>query len=251
MGRRLVILYATKGGLGDVGKFALIQGAAGLGDWEVCAAALSDEGLEGDDLGLQIDVDPKEFKADAEERLKGAVEKLSVVKVDVRAEGFKGKLEELLDGADACLACLGNRQGNMARWMGDVAKTLVEVMSAKAVHRLVILSSMGIGEDFLPLGFIKILWGFLLLTFFRSARNDLIQLESAVEQSTLDYAMVRPMGLSPEEPPVGRWHILESWDDGSLGITIAKKDAAAFMIEEAISPTIHRQAVTLGQKPSK
>ena len=120
-------------------------------------------------------------------------------------------------------------------------------MQQKGVKRLVQLSSMGIGDDKVQYGFIKGLWWTLLRTLLRSAHHDLITAEKIVTDAdpSLDYLLVRPMGLTPSEPPRGSWGVLHK-ERGYLPASVAKSDVALFMLEQATNPTLIQTAVTVG-----
>jgi len=67
-------------------------------------------------------------------------------------------------------------------------------------QRLVALSSMGIGDDFLPLSPIKAFWACLLATLLRSTRADLSAMEDTITSSGLDFLLVRPTHSLPAAP---------------------------------------------------
>ena len=135
----------------------------------------------------------------------------------------------------------------MARWCESGAIAVMGAMKNKGLQRLVMLSSFGIGEKHLPTSAFTIFWQFLLSTAFRSTKKDLVAMEKAVMDSNLDYLLVRPMGLTPEEPPKGKWHLLTGPGQGKFkSISVSKEDVAAFMLKECREPTIHRAGVTIG-----
>ncbi|KAJ1475631.1 hypothetical protein T484DRAFT_3160354 [Baffinella frigidus] len=81
---------------------------------------------------------------------------------------------------------------------------------------------MGIGDDFLPLSGIKVFWGCLLATCFRSSQTDLTRMEAVVEESGLDYLLVRPMGIDPSEKPTGSFQLIKKSGEGGLPMTVSK-----------------------------
>ena len=81
------------------------------------------------------------------------------------------------------------------------ARQIVDAMQQANVSRLVVLSSMGIGDDYLPTNCMKCFWGCLLTCVWPSTRRDLEQMEAIVTESDLDYLLVRPMGVDPGELP--------------------------------------------------
>lgn len=123
---------------------------------------------------------------------------------------------------------------------------IAQAMQANGVQRLVLLSSFGINDDFLPFGVINVLWGAMLNTTLRQPKKDLYAMEACVTATELDYVLVRSMGLTPEEPPAGKWKTLTGKGQGTLGLSISKSDVAQFMLNEVLQPSLHRQPVTIG-----
>jgi len=250
--KTVAILYATKGGMGDVGKFAMTL--AGLDEsslsYNIKPVALSLENFsECTDKGLKVDVEDLELKKKTEKILKTMEE--SVVKIDVSRDSAEAEIGDAIEGSDVVISCLGNRQPKMERWCSLGTQKVVGAMKTKKIQRLVSLSSMGIGEDFLKTTPLTILWTVLLRTLLRSARKDLYGLEQTVSESNLDYVLVRPVGLTPSVPPQGSCDQLLSKGDGALQFMLSKSDAAAFMLREALAPTIHGRAVTIGYSTSR
>mmetsp|Transcript_27328 Transcript_27328/g.48691 ORF Transcript_27328/g.48691 Transcript_27328/m.48691 type:complete len:124 (-) Transcript_27328:969-1340(-) len=119
-------------------------------------------------------------------------------------------------------------------------------MKTTGVPRLVNLSSMGIGDDYLPTSGWKIFWAVFLRTVIPSARRDLYEMEAEVTGSELDWLQVRAMGVTPEEPPRGSWTVLETHGQGGLEMATSKEDVAAFLLQEAVLPQRSRVNVTVG-----
>lgn len=249
--KTVAILYATKGGMGDVGKFALALSRLEPSlSCNVRPVALSIEGSsEGTDKGLEVDVEDIKEKEKIE-KLLGTMEN-DIIKIDVSKDSAEAEIGDALDGSDAVISCLGNRQPKMERWCSIGTSKAIGAMKAKNVKRLVSLSSMGIGKDFLKTTPLTLLWAFLLKTFLRSARKDLCAMEQVVRESDTDYVLVRPVGLSPPQQTLGICDKLLSKEDGTLKFMLSKSDAAAFMLGEALNPTIHDKEVTIGYSSSR
>jgi len=249
----VAILYATRGGMGDVGKIAMMladRNEAFRSSCNVRPVALSMEGsTEGTDKGLQVDVEDLQLKADIEKVLDTMEEK--IVKIDISKDSAEEEIGDAIESADAVISCLGNRQPKMERWCSLGTEKVVAAMKAKKIPRLVSLSSMGIGKDGLRTSLLTLFWRFLLHTFLRSARKDLMGLEETVRNSDLDFVLVRPVGLTPSEPPQGSCDRLLSKEDGNLQFMLSKSDAAAFLLGEALAPTTHGRAVTIGYSTSR
>lgn len=241
----IAIIYGTRGGLGDVGKFAATQA---FKDPTITARiiAMSASSKESKDKGIGADVKNEQLN----EELKNDMNRIPITYIDVESDSAQGLLEEQFDGVNAVVSCLGNRQPGYARWLAPGARKVVAAMKKKSVARLVQLSSFGIGDDYMPsLHPIAILWGTMLRTNLSSARVDLREMEAVVQESNLDYLLVRTVGIAPELDPEGKWKILTSKNDGRVTYSIAKPDVAAFMLQEAISPTLSSRGVTIGRDP--
>jgi len=245
--KTVAVFYATKGGMGDVGKFAIALAQEREPKLIVRAVALSIEESEGNGIGSDVDVTDSETRKKVEKILNTT----EIVKIDVADESAEMKIREALEDVDAVITCLGNREPSMERWCSLGTRKVINAMKAKNVKRLVCLSSMGIGKDYLKTSPLTALWSFLLSTLLRSVRKDLKDLEKAVCESGLDFALVRPVGLTPSEKQQGYCDHLLSRDDGNLKFALAKSDAASFMLDEALHPTIHGRDVTIGYSMSR
>lgn len=271
----MAVLYATKGGMGDVGKFIVALSLAQDNDdggtctststctgepYEVRAIAVSVGGesesqsqsepvsteITNTDLGLSLDVEDPDLRTSTEQILENARDEIT--KIDAGDDSAEERIGELLEGVDAVISCLGSRQSELGRWCALGTKKVIGAMATKKIRRLVCLSSFGIGRDFMKPSFIKITWGIMLRTSLRGVYRDLNAMEKAVRESDLDYLLVRPVGLTPSEPQRGSCDTIVSRNDhgGHLEIFMAKPDAARFLLGEALGPTLHRGAVTIG-----
>lgn len=241
----MCVLFARHGGMGDVGKYAVLRGIERPGV-ELTPVALT-FGAEDQDCHLAVDVDDSEAHAAAV----AAFGRLDIPNVDVASAGALDELSKLLSGADAVVACIGNRQAKKSygTWCATGAEVVVAAMEAAKCQRLVCLSSMGINDDFLPWNSpIKLFWSAFLTLVSRAQKKDLYAMEATVQKSGLDWLLVRAMGLTPSEKPTGRWDLLTARGQGGLALGIAKQDVADFMLDEGQVPTLHRVGVTVGHK---
>jgi hypothetical protein len=266
---RVAILYATRGGMGGVGKLAAVQA---LSDPRITATVIAvAHESEGSSLGLTDSGTSGHDVADPEARAEVArvlgAHAANVIKVNIGADDAADTLASALAGTDAVVACMGNRQatntllgavGLPTRWCSIGARKLLEAMrnleDSGSPKRLVMLSSMGIGNDFLPFSVVKAFWWLLLHTSHWNVMTDLVEMEAAVAAApaAVDYALVRAMGLTPIKPYKGAVHVLRSSADAAttpLGMTVDQADVARFMLDEVLSATVHRAAVTVGHPP--
>eukprot|EP00913_Durusdinium_trenchii_P035945 g33632.t1 len=168
-------------------------------------------------------------------------EKLQETLKDVEIK--KESLATIFSGVDAVIACPGSRQSGIATTCTIGARKIVAAMKKAKVERLVVLSSFGIGDDYMPSSVLKFFWGFLLRVVWPTMRRDVEGMEKI---SGLEYLIVRPMGVDPKELPVGSYAILTARGQGSLPLTVAKDDVGLFLLEEAVAPKHTKTGVTIG-----
>jgi hypothetical protein len=102
-------------------------------------------------------------------------------------------------------------------------------MAAAGTERIVVMSSMGVGDS--RLGFFGNLFGKLVL---RKALRDKGVMEDELATTKLDWISVRP-GLLTNGKPRGTWR---ADDSGALrGGRIARADVAAFMLQQLADDT--------------
>ena len=82
----------------------------------------------------------------------------------------------------------------------------------------------------------------------RKARKDLQGMEKLYHESDLDYLIVKPVGIGEDVLPVGKYYLQEP-DEECVGGNMAKMDAARFIIDEAINPTLTRESKIVGSAP--
>ena len=177
-------------------------------------------------------------------------EKKHIEVVSVQSWDDESLLDHFRD-AGAVVSCLGNRQPFIGGWESAEGNIVVQrAMKEHNIGRVVAISSVGVEEDWPPLEYFfggKIL-AFLFRTFGRSSFKDLTKMERAYRSSDLDYLLVRPVGLGEEEVPLNEWFVQESKYKDRVGLGMAKLDVARYMVEEALRPTRHKTAVTLGSR---
>lgn len=160
-----------------------------------------------------------------------------------------------LQGVHAVVSCLGSRQPFPSeRIVKQGTQRLVEAALACRISRFVMISSVGIADDWPPMHWSR--EGQLLEGFFRTICWEQYQDLSAAEacaraaaqrNPAFDFLIVRPVALPEHMQPIGTWRIQTSkHDDPHPTTEISKMDCARLMINEAISPTLSQRAVVLG-----
>lgn len=247
---RLVILYGV-GGLSDVGRHA-VQAALERSDVaSVTVLTKHPEMLDDPDWKCGCET-PHAFTDADKERLK-------IVAVNNKQswqqqEGEEAGIASHFRDATAVVSCLGNREP--LRGHRDAAEgndAVIKAMQQNAnLKRVVAITSAGIEEDWPPLEFFKpgyYILSFLFMTLSRPSFRDLTKMERAYKataEADIDYLLVRPVGLGEDIKPVNKWALQRKKYEDALHFDMAKLDCARFMVEEAINPTRHRQAVVIG-----
>jgi NAD(P)H-binding len=249
MAQRLVILYGV-GGLSDVGRHAvqvaLLEHADVVSHVTVVAQAPHHLLLQeanwkcGCEQPHAIDVTNNE--------------RLTVVSVPSwQPQDADETLAECLRGATAVVTCLGNREAFRGhRDAAQGTKAVLRAMQKTKVKRLVTITSVGIEEDWPPLEFFRPAYYILSCLFMSVAKpnfRDLTEMEracKATDANAIDYLLVRPVGLGEDVKPVNKWLLQKKKYEDVLHFDMAKLDCARYMVEEAVRPTRHREAVVIG-----
>ena len=141
--------------------------------------------------------------------------------------------------ADAVVVVLGaGRQGEV-REAGT--RAVVEAMQHAGGGRLVCQSSLGVGSS-RPL--LNLWWKYVMFgALLRPAYADHVRQERVVEQSDLDWTIVRPSAFVDRSPGPVRHGFGRS--ESGLRLKIARADVAAFLLAQVEDETYLRRAVSL------
>lgn len=122
----------------------------------------------------------------------------------------------------------------------DVATSIVAAMRRHGVRRLIVTSSIGVGDSTAHTSFlIKI----VVATFLRGSTADKERMEAAVRASELDWIITRPAALN-DQPATGDVRVLPTASrDKAKAIT--RLDLADFLVNQLTSDDHLRQAITL------
>jgi len=244
---RLVILYGV-GGLSDVGRHA-VQAALERPDDVESITVLTQfpEALQ--EANWKCGCEKPHAFTDGEKA------RMKVVTV----KSWKDQHDELkvhFENATAVISCLGNRQpfvGHCDAAEGNVA-VIDCVKQTPELNRVVVCTSVGIEEDWPAVEFFKFgqyIMSAMFMTISKASFRDLTAMERAYRataKNEVDFLLVRPVGIGEDVKPVNSW-VLQTkkyGKDVELGINMAKLDVARYMVEEAIHPTRHRDAVVIG-----
>ncbi len=127
----------------------------------------------------------------------------------------------------------------------DVARTLIGAMQQTGVRRLIVTSSVPVGDSAAnsPM-IVKI----LAKTFLRASTPDKAFMETAVRRSGLDWVITRPAVLT-DKPATGEVGVYLP-HTREKARTITRADLATFLIDQLTSDLHLNSTVTLGSTPS-
>mmetsp|Transcript_25313 Transcript_25313/g.38878 ORF Transcript_25313/g.38878 Transcript_25313/m.38878 type:complete len:271 (+) Transcript_25313:72-884(+) len=148
-------------------------------------------------------------------------DKLTVIGGDVTNAADVAKVFE--NDIDGVIVALGGKTSDVGDSMlTDGTINIISAMKAKGVKRMAVVTSIGAGDskDQAPFAF-KI----LMMTVMKKIFNDKNNQEKAVEESGLEYCIVRPGGLTVDAP-TGVINVI----DGEAG-SIPRADVAQFCLE--------------------
>jgi putative NADH-flavin reductase len=135
-------------------------------------------------------------------------------------------VDKVVVGADAVVCSLGNTSNNPEMVVSTGTKHIIDAMQRYGVSRLIVVSSLGVGEskDQVPL-FFKV----IMKTALRKAMADKEAQEALVRASGLDWTIVRPGGLT-DGPATGAYQV--DTTNTVVAGRIARADVAGFVVRE-------------------
>lgn len=122
-----------------------------------------------------------------------------------------------------------------------VARALVAAARQHGTHRIIAISSLGVGDS---TAHAPLLLRLLLPTFLRGSTADKAAMEREVEQAGIPYVLVRPAVLN-DQPAVGAARVLTGTEQGRQ---IARADVASFVIEQLTTDIHLNRAVMIANR---
>ena len=144
-------------------------------------------------------------------------------------------VETTLAGAGAVVCSLGHSDNNPPDVVSAGTANIIAGMQALAIKRLVVVTSLGVGDsiDQVPFFFKT-----LMKTVLRQAMADKEVQEQLVRESGLDWIIVRPGGLT-DEPFTGQYH---AGTDKSIGAgSVSRANVAHFVLRQVQEDQYLRQ----------
>jgi putative NADH-flavin reductase len=147
-------------------------------------------------------------------------------------------VEEAVAGKDAVLCALGTKVIGKNTIQSDGARNIVRAMEKNRVRRLVLESSLDVGDSKGQLGF---LFAHVIRpTLLRNIFKDKELQEQIVRESPLDWIIVRPAMLTNDER-TGKYRVGFPPTDHSITRKISRADVADFMLKQTTENKYLRQ----------
>mgnify|MGYP001388259561 CR=1 FL=1 len=142
-------------------------------------------------------------------------------------------------GVDAVVCSLGSTADNPGNVVSQGTENIMTAMQAAGVKRLVVVSSIGVGDskDQVPLAF-----KMLMKTVLKSAMEEKEKQEAAVQASGLDWVIVRPGGLT-DGPRTGNYKF--GVGKAIKAGQVSRADVADFVLKQLTDDTFLHQAPSI------
>lgn len=122
----------------------------------------------------------------------------------------------------------------------DVARATIAAMQRHGVRRLIVVSSLGVGDS---IANSTLLLKVLLISFLRGARHDKAAMENVVTGSDLEWVIVRP-GVLSDASAIGKVRVFSA-NTRDRARTITRADLADFLVGQLSGSDHLRKAVTI------
>ena len=141
-----------------------------------------------------------------------------------------------VSGADAVVVSLGSTRNNQDGVVAKGTANVVAAMQKSRVARLLVVTSIGVGEskDQVPFAFKA-----LMATVLRKAMQDKEEQEKIVKASGLDWTIVRPGGTT-DGPRTGTYRY--GIDPKITAGQVSRADVAEFILKELTDTQFLRKA---------
>ncbi len=150
-------------------------------------------------------------------------------------------VERVILGSDAVIVALGGKPSDQTRALETGTKHIVAAMKKHGQRRLVVITSLGVGDSAGQAGFLfeKI----IVPLFLRAEFADKLAQEAAVKASGLEFVIARPASLS-NDAAKGVYEAARKLRAGSPA-KISRADVAHFCLEQLGGSAWLGQAVSL------
>lgn len=146
---------------------------------------------------------------------------------------------KVLEGADVAISTLGNFNRKPNTEVSDATKTVIAAMEAGGPKRLIVVSTIGVGDSYKPLRsfmFKRVVIGLAAKEIWKDRERQ----EDVIRASTLQWTIARPGGLT-DDPFTGVYQVVGGGDPQPKKISIPRADVADFCLKAASDDTyVHR-----------
>lgn len=149
-------------------------------------------------------------------------------------------VSEAVAGQDAAVVSLGSRDRNDSTSRSRGTAHVIQAMQEHQVRRLVVVSAGGTGDSYDQL---PVMFKAIVKTFLRNTYIDHEQQEKHVQESGLDWVIVRPPGLT-DGPVTGEYHVYAPGEKMRSG-QISRADVAHFTLAQLTGDRYLGQAITI------
>ena len=148
-------------------------------------------------------------------------------------------VQKTVEGVDAVVVSLGNRRDTPENTVSAGTNNIISIMKAEDVKRLVVVTSLGVGDskDQVPLAF-----KLVMKTVLRKIMVDKERQEQFVRDSDLDWVIVRPGELS-NDPPSGEYTV--GTDPSIMAGRVSRADVAEIILRNLTDVQYLHQAIAI------
>lgn len=141
-------------------------------------------------------------------------------------------VESAIPGHEAVLCSLGAGLKGKVRSVGT--RNIIRAMEKANIRRFICQSTLGVGDS---QGNMNAYWKYIMFgLLLRSAYADHVSQEKYVEQSRLDWTIVRPAAFTDGDR-TGRYRHGFSGTDKTIALKISRADVADFMLKQLVDDT--------------
>lgn len=140
-------------------------------------------------------------------------------------------------GHDAAIVCLGSTALRDKTTLSAGTKSVIDALVAHDIERLVVMSAAGVGDSWQQIPRTSRL---LFRTMLRNVFNDHQTQEAIVEQSPLDWTIVRAAVLK-DDPATGHY---TATNTGPI-TRINRADTAAALVDQLDDPSYSRSSISV------
>ncbi len=138
-----------------------------------------------------------------------------------------GSLDEVIGGQDIVISALGNRSTQPTTLYSVGIRNILGAMQKKNVQRLICISAGGLDVNPKASLFVRLLTKYVL-RILKEPYNDLRIMETLVQQSNINYTIIRPSRLL-DKPMTGKYRTGIN-NNITKPFSIARADVAHFIV---------------------